>query len=317
MSASIAMRSWAAVTLIPPQMAGLFSLVPHRRFCLAISRTELVPSDAVRAHDAATDGVLAAGLRLAQHVSLRLRASPIWDAILTWPKTTPPQAFGGEHYLPKEAYNMARKSRRAEVPGAGVPLADENPAIETKEETVETKEETVPAAEASLPAPEDSFHAAEENSALVAAEEIQVEPSVPSVINAAGVKEDESPVDPVTGVIEAALADDFEVLEELGDESLRAAQSLATSYSENARLFAREAANYSRSCFEARASFAGAVLTAKSFENAVQLRNCYAKSAYARFMAHLLNMNALACRQLGEAFLQDAPPVTKVPGVKT
>jgi Phasin protein len=310
MSASIVMRSGAAVTLIPPQMAGLSSLVPHRGFCLAISRTEFVPSDAVRAHDATTDGLLAAGLRLAQHVSLRLSASPMWDAILMWPKTTPPQAFGGEHYLPKEAYDMARKSRRTEFPGTEAPLADESPAIETQEETV-------PDEGASLPAPEDAFHAAEEVSALVAAEELQVDSSVPSVISAAGVEEDESPVDPVTGVIEAALTDDFEVLEELGDESLRAAQSLATSYSESVRLFASEAANYSRSCFEARAAFAGAALDAKSFENAVQLRNCYAKSAYARFMAHLLKMNALACRQLAEALLLDAPPVTKVPVVKT
>jgi Phasin protein len=316
MSASIVMPSGAAVTLIPPQMAGLFSLVPNRGFCLAMSRTELVPSDAVRAHDAATDGVLAAGLRLAQHLSNRLRASPVWDAILIWPKTTPPQAFGGEYLLPKEAYDMVRKSRRVEVPGAEVPLVDESPAVETKEETI-------PAEEATLPAPEDAFHAAEENSALVAVEDvvavedIQAEPSVPSVIGAARAQEDELPVDPVTGVIEAALTDDFEVLEELGDESLRAAQSLATSYSESVRLFASEAANYSRSCFEARAAFAGAALDAKSFEYAVQLRNCYAKSAYARFMAHLLKMNALACRQLGEALLLDAPPVTKAPVVKT
>ncbi len=151
----------------------------------------------------------------------------------------------------------------------------------------------------------------------MAAEELQADPSVPSIVSTAGEKEDELPGDPVTGVIEAALTDDFEVLEELGDESLRAAQSLATSYSENMRLFAGEAANYSRSCFEARAAYTGAVLTAKSFENAVQLRNCYTKSAYARFMAHLLKMNALACRQLGEALLLDTPPVAKVSGVKT
>lgn len=268
-----------------------------------------MPSDAIRAHDATADGLFAAGLRLVQNFSIRLRASPVWDAILMWPKTTPPQAFGGEHLLPREANDMARKSRRVEVTDAGVPLADENPAVETKEEAV-------PAEEASLPAPEDTFHpaeAAEEDSALVAAEDLQVDSSAPSTISTARVKEDESALDPATGVIEAALTDDFEVLEELGDESLRAAQSLATTYSENLRLYAREAVNYSRSCFEARAALAGAVLTAKSFENAVQLRNCYAKSAYARFMAHLLKMNALACRQLGEAYLLDTPP--KVPGV--
>jgi hypothetical protein len=236
---------------------------------------------------------------------MRLRASPTWDAILNWPKTTPPQAFGGEYLLPKEANDMARKSRRIEVPGAEVPLADKSPAVEAKEETVPVEEAR------------DAFHAAEENSALVAAAELQADPSVPSIISTAGAKEDELPGDPVTGVIEAALTDDFEVLEELGDESLRAAQSLATSYSENMRLVAGEAANYSRSCFEARAAYTGAVLTAKSFENAVQLRNCYTKSAYARFMAHLLKMNALACRQLGEALLLDTPPVAKVSGVKT
>ena len=118
----------------------------------------------------------------------------------------------------------------------------------------------------------------------------------------------QSNVDPVAGIVEAALAEDFEVLEELGNEGVKAAESVARSYSGSFQMFATETADYAKQCFENRAAFAGALLGAKSFESAVQLQTSYAKSAYASFLAHLMKMNGLYWNLLGEA----SKPIKKV-----
>jgi Phasin protein len=110
-----------------------------------------------------------------------------------------------------------------------------------------------------------------------------------------------SSVDPVAGIVEAALAEDFEVLEELGNEGAKAAESVARSCSGSFQMFATETADYAKQCFESRAAFAGALLGTKSFESAVQVQTSYAKSAYARFLAHLLKMSGLYWNLLGEA----------------
>jgi Phasin protein len=190
---------------------------------------------------------------------------------------------------------MARKSRRTEGAGSGAPSENERLVTETGEETVPAVEKTAAPSGAAV-------RAAPENSVIVAAEEIQAEPGFHALPSGTDERGDGATVDPVTGIVEAALTDDFEVLQELGDESLRAAQSIASSYSGNFRMFAAEAANYSKTCAETRAAFAGALLSAKSLEKAIQLQNSYANSAYARFMAHLLKMNGLYWNLLGEAF---------------
>jgi hypothetical protein len=302
MSDSILKRSWSAKTAIRPQMAGNYmARLTLRLFASQFPGRMLVLSDAARIRGVAKNGLFSPGTRIAQRVSVRLRASPIWAAILTWPKTTPPQPFGGQHHLAKEAYDMARKSRRTEGVGSEAPLANESPMTETRGETVPAVEKTV------LPS-EDAVRAATENSVTPPFEDIQAEPGILSIASAGEEGGDGSKIDPVTGIVEAALTDDFEVLEELGDESLRAAQSLARPYAENFRMLAVEAANYSKNCAETRAAFAGALLTAKSLEKAVQFQNSYAKSVYARFMAHLLKMNGLYWSLLGEA----SKPVTQV-----
>ena len=194
---------------------------------------------------------------------------------------------------------MARKSRRTQDVGSEAPLADESPLTEIVEKTV--------------PLSEDAIRAATENSVTPPFEDIQAEPGILSIASAVEEGGDGSKIDPVTGIVEAALTDDFEVLEELGDESLRAAQSLTRPYAENFRMLAVEAANYSKTCAETRAAFAGALLTAKSLEKAVQFQNSYAKSAYARFMAHLLKMNGLYWSLLGEASKPVTQDLTKAP----
>jgi hypothetical protein len=110
-----------------------------------------------------------------------------------------------------------------------------------------------------------------------------------------------SPVDPVAGIVEAALAEDFEVLEELGTEVLEEAESVASSFSGSVQMFATEASDYSKNCCESSTAFVGALLGAKSYESAVLLQASYAKSVYARFLAHLMKMSGLYWDLLGEA----------------
>ena len=110
-----------------------------------------------------------------------------------------------------------------------------------------------------------------------------------------------SPVDPVAGIVEAALAEDFEVLEELGTEVLEEAESVASSFSGSVQMFATEASDYSKNCCESSTAFVGALLGAKSYESAVLLQASYAKSVYARFLAHLMKMSGLYLNLLGEA----------------
>jgi len=110
-----------------------------------------------------------------------------------------------------------------------------------------------------------------------------------------------SPVDPVAGIVEAALAEDFEVLEELGTEVLEEAESVASSFSGSVQMFATEASDYSKNCCESSTAFVGALLGAKSYESAVLLQASYAKSVYARFLAHLMKMSGLYWNLLGEA----------------
>ena len=110
-----------------------------------------------------------------------------------------------------------------------------------------------------------------------------------------------SPVDPVAGIVEAALAENFEVLEELGTEVLEEAESVASSFSGSVQMFATEASDYSKNCCESSTAFVGALLGAKSYESAVLLQASYAKSVYARFLAHLMKMSGLYLNLLGEA----------------
>jgi hypothetical protein len=130
-------------------------------------------------------------------------------------------------------------------------------------------------------------------SAIPPLEEIGAEPAPLSLASNAGETKPESSVDPVAGIVEAALAEDFEVLEELGKEGLKAAKSAASSFSQSLQMFATETRDYTNNCFESRAAFVGALLGAKSMQSAVQIQTSYAMSARARFLAHAMKMSEL------------------------
>ncbi|TPV98113.1 MAG: hypothetical protein USCAAHI_02465 [Beijerinckiaceae bacterium] len=174
-------------------------------------------------------------------------------------------------------YHMARKKGRIQDVAAAEALAKEGQMSETNEDTGLAAEDTIFAAEDTGPR---------------SVEETIVETSV----------------DPVAGIVEAALAEDFEVLEELGKEGLKAAKSAASSFSGSFRMFATETRDYTKNCFESRAAFVGALLDAKSLQSAVRIQTGYAVSARARFLAHAMQMSALYWSLLGEAF----KPIEKV-----
>lgn len=143
---------------------------------------------------------------------------------------------------------------------------------ETNEDTGLAAEDTIFAAEDTGLATKDIVPTTGKESVVPPLDEIRAEPAPPSI--AASVEETivETSVDAVAEILEAALAEDFEVLEELGKEGLKAAKSAASSFSGSFRMFATETRDYTKNCFESRAAFVGALLDAKSLQSAVRIQ---------------------------------------------
>lgn len=200
---------------------------------------------------------------------------------------------------------MARKRARIEGVAAGKALAQEGHMAETggdsvaADDAVSEAENTVLAVEEDFPVAGEEFLAPPAELAPPS-EDVPASPGPQLVARIAEEGMTESTIDPVAGIVEAAVTDDFEVLEELGTEGLLAAKSAVNSYTASFQLFANEAKHYSKSCVESRAAFFGALLGAKSLESAVQLQTSYAKSAAARYLAHLMKISGLYWSFLGE-----------------
>jgi hypothetical protein len=196
---------------------------------------------------------------------------------------------------------------------AGASLAKEGHMAETGDNTAAAAEDSVAAQDSVLAVEdpvvltEDIVPAGEEPGA-VRVEEIQAETGTQSMASSFEESMAGPAIEPGAAIVEAAVTEDFEVLAEIGKEGLKAAESIVSSFSGGFQIFATEAADYSKNCFESRAAFAGALLGAKSLETAVQLQAGYTKSAYARFLAHLMKMSGLYLKLLGEA----GKPIDKV-----
>lgn len=158
-------------------------------------------------------------------------------------------------------------------------------------------ENTAPFSEDHVDAAGDGDKATGRDAAAPLAEDIQ---AGPSPLSATSLAEDPA-IEADAGVIEAAVAEEFEVLEELGNEGLKAVESTVSAVSGNVQTLISETADYSKNCFENRAAFIGALLEAKSLGQVVQLQSSYAKAATARFLAYLMMINSLTWKILGEA----------------
>ena len=111
-------------------------------------------------------------------------------------------------------------------------------------------------------------------------------------------------IEPAAAVVEAALEDDFEVLEELGAAELKEAEARVHSLCTSFRMFADEASDYSKKSFESRALFLGALLGARSLKSAAEIQTSYTRAAGARYLAHLMKVSGLYGNLLGEFLSQ-------------
>jgi hypothetical protein len=223
--------------------------------------------------------------------------------------------------MAKEAYmaktDRTSKSRRAKtgedvntVSAAGEDF-DALPAVDISEdiqgdESIQAVAHTVE--ESAAGSSEETLSDAGTASVVPPVEEIRAEPAPLSIASSVEETLVESTIDPVAGIVEAALAEDFEVLEEIGKEGLKAAKSAASSFSGSFQMFANETRDYTKNCFESKAAFVGALLGAKSLQSAIRIQTSYATSARARFLAHAMKMSGLYWSLPGVAF----KPVEKV-----
>jgi hypothetical protein len=135
---------------------------------------------------------------------------------------------------------------------------------------------------------------------------LNVEEGVASYINDPAAAEIEAVI------VEAAVTPEFEILEELGKEELEtlnevgkeeleATESTASSFAEAFWKFAADAASYSKESLDGGSELYADLLRAKSPATAIQIQTDYAKSAYVRFLKHLLKMNGIYWKLVEEA----------------
>lgn len=199
---------------------------------------------------------------------------------------------------------MPRKKAIIEGVAAGTPLAKEDRHM-AENHMAENEVETILAAGDAAPV-------IIEDPVIPPVEEIQSEPAVLSIVNVVEESISESRIEPEAAIIEAVLTDDSEVLKALADEGSHGSESFVGPFTRSFLRRAMEATNeYSKTCLEKRAAFAGALLSAKSFENALRIQNSYAKSAYTQSVAHFMKMSSLYWNCLGEASKPVGHAVTK------
>jgi Phasin protein len=170
-------------------------------------------------------------------------------------------------------YHMAGKKGRIQDVAAAEALAKEGQMSETNEDTGLAVEDTNFAVEDTRLATKDIVPTTGKEFVVPPLDEVRAAPSIGGSVDETIV---ETSVDPMAGIVEAALAEDFEVLEELGKEGLKAAKSAASSFFGSFRMFATETRDYTKNCFESRAAFVGALLDAKCLQSVVRIQTGYA-----------------------------------------
>lgn len=175
-----------------------------------------------------------------------------------------------------------------------------------------TGEDTVPLEDTVPVEAKDIVPGAKEDSVALRVVEIQAGPDTQPMASIAEEGVAEPSGDPVAVIFEAAMAEDFEILEELGNEGVKAVDWAARGFSESFQLFAAETTDFSKNYFENRAAFVNELLGAKTLGSAIQIQAGYTKSACARFLAHLVKMNDLYCNFLKKTPAPDEIAKTEV-----
>jgi hypothetical protein len=111
----------------------------------------------------------------------------------------------------------------------------------------------------------------------------------------------EAAVTPEFEILEEIAKEELETLNEVGEEELEATESAASSLAEAFWTFTTDAASYSKESLDVGSELYGELLRAKSPATALQIQADYAKSAYVRFLKHLLKMNRIYWKLVEEA----------------
>lgn len=141
-----------------------------------------------------------------------------------------------------------------------------------------------------------------------------IDPVAASQPPAAGEHATGSAMDPAPVIVEAALAEEFEILDEFGKEGLEAVEEAANSLAGNFRKFAAETTSYSKEALDSRCAFAGELFRAKSLAAAIQIQIDFAKSAYVRRLAYLAKLSGLCWGLAGEAATRIEKAAAKAEG---
>lgn len=172
---------------------------------------------------------------------------------------------------------MAKRSKSKDaVPRTETAPAEENPAPPESENTkIEWEKQP-----GSLPAAEEA----------VSRSEYLEAGSQESIIEAVSI---EAAVTPEFEILEEIGKESLDALDELGREGLEATESAASSFAKTLWAFVADTASYSKESFESGSELLGRLARAKNPAAAIQIQADYASSAYTRFLEHLLKMNEL------------------------
>lgn len=94
----------------------------------------------------------------------------------------------------------------------------------------------------------------------------------------------------------------FEAIQKQGQENLDLAVKSMTAVSKSFQEIAKEAADYSKSQFEASSAAAEKLVASKSAEKAIEIQADYMKSSYEAFVAQATKMGELYTDMAKEAY---------------
>jgi hypothetical protein len=123
-------------------------------------------------------------------------------------------------------------------------------------------------------------------------------------------------------IVEAAVTPEFEIVEELeregieaveviGEQGLQAAQRATVCYADNLRKLTVQTASFSRDSLDNGSAFLGELLRANSMPSVFHLQLEYVRSAYARLLKHLAEVNGLYWNFVQESSKLSGKPAAK------
>ncbi len=98
------------------------------------------------------------------------------------------------------------------------------------------------------------------------------------------------------------MSEQFDDIQTYGKQQFEAATAATNTIAKTLQEIASETADYSRKSFESGSAFVENLMSAKSYESAIQLHSEYWKSAYAGFVAQATKLGELYSALAKETF---------------